>query len=95
MEDAKRKKRMWKERLRETAVESLWILRETLLIKGAAFMMVLEDNKSNAAESTKLVSTGRVRQRIGRRGRTPLKKNLRFKPRTSKLNFSNNSHLLP
>ena len=56
MEDAKGKKRMWKERLRETAVESLWILRETLLIKGAAFMMVLEDNKCNQAESTKLVS---------------------------------------
>jgi hypothetical protein len=56
MEDAKGKKRMWKERLRETAVESLWILRETLLIKGAAFMMVLEDNKCNQAESTKLIA---------------------------------------
>ena len=85
MEDAKRKKRMWKERLRETAVESLWILRETLLIKGAAFMMVLEDNKSNAAESTKLVSTGRVRQRIGRRGRTPLKKKLEIQTQNKQI----------
>ena len=58
MEDAKGKKMKWKERLRETAIESRWIMRESLVIKGAAFTMVLEDNKSNAAESTKLVSGG-------------------------------------
>ena len=55
MEDAKRKKVVWKERLREMAVESQWILRETLVIKGAAYMMTLEDNRKNAAQCKKLV----------------------------------------
>ena len=55
MADAKRKKDQWKKRLQQLAVESCWILRECLLVKGAAFMMVLEDNRRNAAESNKLV----------------------------------------
>ena len=55
MADAKKKKVHWRERLKHLAVESCWILREGLLAKGAATMMVLEDNKNNALESKKLV----------------------------------------
>lgn len=56
MEDAKGKKARWKERLKEMAVECRWILRECLVVKGAANMMVLEDNKLNAAESKKCIA---------------------------------------
>ena len=55
MDDAKRKKESWKSRLQQLSVEGQWLLRECLLTKGAVFMMVLEDNKNNAAESKKLV----------------------------------------
>ena len=58
MADAKKKKAHWRERLQHLAVESCWILRESLLAKGAATMMVLEDNKTNALESKKLVRCG-------------------------------------
>ena len=56
MADAKRKKTSWKTKLQQLAVDSNWMLRECLLLKGATFMMILEENKSNAAESKKLVS---------------------------------------
>jgi hypothetical protein len=56
MVDAKGRKAAWKKRLERLAVESHWVLREGLLIKGAAYMMVLEDNKSNASNSKKLIA---------------------------------------
>ena len=55
MADAKKKKAHWKTRLDHLALESLWALRESLLIKGAAAMMVLEDNKKNSKECERLV----------------------------------------
>ena len=61
MADAKKKKKYWKERLQQLAVECHWILRESLLAKGAATMMVLEDNKNNKMECKKLVSVCTLR----------------------------------
>lgn len=55
MKDAKKRKKDWKLRLQQLAVECQWMLREGLLAKGAMRMMICEENQKNAAESKKLV----------------------------------------